>query len=108
MTHIKLASLAHNLPEAWRSTVIAQIGNTNLKIVKMDACAHPEETHTHDEALLVLEGNLHLAIEGIPSVVRPHELCVIPAGVAHAVLPESQGCLLIIDPAASGLFPPSA
>jgi mannose-6-phosphate isomerase-like protein (cupin superfamily) len=101
-----LSSLAQNLPEAWRSLTTAHIGNANLKILRMDACAHAEEVHAHDEAFLVLEGSLHLSIDGESSMLRRHEFCVIPAGVVHGVLPGSSGCLMIMDAAGPAIHPP--
>ena len=39
----------------------------------------------------------HLELDGAPLVVRAGELCVVPAGVPHAVSAGSHGTLLIID-----------
>ena len=97
MTPTNLVVLAQALPEAWRSTVVAGIGDASLKILRMDQAAHEEEMHAHDEAFVVLEGELQLTIAGKPSVLRRHELCVIPAGVLHGVPAGSAGTLLIVD-----------
>jgi quercetin dioxygenase-like cupin family protein len=97
MSVIDLPRAAAQLEQAWRSTRLAGIGGANLKLTRMDAQAYPSETHDYAEALLVLEGELHLELAGAPRVVRAGELCVVPAGVPHAVGAGSHGTLLIVD-----------
>ncbi|MGN2246623.1 cupin domain-containing protein [Frateuria sp. GZRR35] len=58
---------------------------------------YAEETHDCAEALLVLDGELRLHIGGTRRVVHAGELCLVPAGVAHAVDAGSTGTLLIMD-----------
>jgi len=45
----------------------------------------------------VPDGELHLELAGEPVIVRAGELCVVPAGVPHAVTAGSRGTLLIVD-----------
>jgi len=97
MSHFELGSLAAALPAAWRSQVIARIGEANLKLLRMDALPLAEETHAYAEGLLVIDGQLNLELAGQPVVVRRGELYVVSAGVPHAVAGGSTGTLLIID-----------
>lgn len=97
MSHYPLADLARQLPQAWTSCVVARIGQANLKLTRMDAEAHAEETHDYAEGLLVVDGCLQLTVAGQPVTVRSGELYVVPAGTPHMVEPGSMGALLIID-----------
>lgn len=97
MLPIALLDTARDLPEAWRSRVLARIGGAQLKLVRMDGAAYPEESHDFDEGLLVLDGEMMLRMNESMMCVRAGELCVVPAGVAHSVEPGSHGTLLILD-----------
>ena len=97
MTKIDLPSLARTLPHAWRSQVVGRAAGANVKVLRMDAVAYPDETHDFDEALLVLDGRMHLDLQGQRVEVGAGEVCIVPAGIPHAVAPGSHGTLVIID-----------
>ena len=97
MTKTDLTSFASSLPAAWRSTVIGRPGGANFKVVRMDRSGYPEEVHSFDEALLVLDGQLNLCIDGNDVSVAAGQVYIVPAGRPHAVAPGSSGTLIIID-----------
>ncbi|MGS5089838.1 cupin domain-containing protein [Hydrogenophaga sp. A37] len=94
---INLIDAAQALPTAWRSTVLGQAAGANVKVLRMDAAAYPDESHAFDEALLVLDGQMNLDIQGQQIEVTAGEVFIVPAGVPHAVAPGSHGTLVIID-----------
>ena len=94
---LDLHALAARLPQAWQSRLLGNVGEARLKLVRMNPAPYAEETHDYIEALLVLDGELRLRIGGASRVVRAGELCLVPAGLAHAVEAGSTGTLLIID-----------
>ncbi|HEV2539915.1 MAG TPA: cupin domain-containing protein [Frateuria sp.] len=93
---IDLQALAQALP-AWRSQQLGRIGSARLKLLRMDEAPYVEETHDFTEALLVLDGVLRLRVGGVLRVVGAGQLCLLPAGVPHAVDEGSAGSLLIMD-----------
>ncbi|RZJ14426.1 MAG: cupin domain-containing protein [Acidovorax sp.] len=97
MSKIHLASIADQLPNAWRSTIVGQAAGANVKVLRMDALAYPDETHDFDEALLVLDGQMNLDLQGRRVQVAAGEVYIVPAGVPHAVAEGSHGTLVIID-----------
>ena len=94
---VDLAALARELPVAWQSRLLGRVDQARLKLARMDAAPYPAEVHDYTEALLVLEGELRLRIGDALRTVRAGELCLVPAGLAHAVDAGSTGTLLIID-----------
>ncbi|AVS60353.1 cupin [Paracidovorax avenae] len=94
---IDLLAQARDLPAAWRSRVVGRAADANFKIVRMDDAAYPDEIHDFDEALLVLEGQMNLDLQGRCIEVCAGEVFIVPAGVPHAVAPGSHGTLVIID-----------
>jgi len=97
MTPIPLIDAASQLPTAWSSRLVARFGDANLKLVRMDAAAYPQECHDYAEGLLVLDGEMILDMDGQRLRVAAGELFVVPAGVQHSVAPGSRGTLLILD-----------
>ncbi len=97
MNKLNLPDLAASLPSAWRSHLLAQTGQANIKLLRMDSRAYDEEVHNYPEALLVLEGQLELVVNGDACTVRTGEMFVVSAGVPHAVRSGSNGMLLIMD-----------
>lgn len=97
MSHIRLIESARQLPETWSSSVLATFGDANLKLVRMDERAYPEECHDYAEGLLVLDGEMLLQVGAQAIGVQAGEIYIVPAGVPHSVAAGSQGTLLILD-----------
>lgn len=97
MSHIRLVDSAQQLPQPWSSSVLATFGNANLKLVRMDARAYPEECHDYAEGLLVLDGEMRLQVGASVTSVQAGEIYIVPAGIVHSVAAGSRGTLLILD-----------
>lgn len=97
MALVDFESLAADLPKAWTSSIIGQVGPARIKVVRMDDQAYEEETHDYNEGLLVLNGRMMLEVQGEEVVVTTGQMYLAVAGVPHSVLPGSHGTLVIID-----------
>lgn len=97
MNKIDLLRKSSTLAQAWRSVVVGRAAGANVKVLRMDDVAYPDETHDFDEALLVLDGTMNLDVDGQVLSVGQGEVVIVPAGVSHAVAPGSHGTLVIID-----------
>jgi mannose-6-phosphate isomerase-like protein (cupin superfamily) len=97
MTRLDLMETASDLAEAWRSRVLGRVGTASVKVLRMSEMPVEVEVHETDEALIVMDGRLELELGGRAASVTPGELCMVAAGTPHAVLPGSNGTLLIIE-----------
>jgi mannose-6-phosphate isomerase-like protein (cupin superfamily) len=97
MNKSNLLLQASQLSGPWRSVVIGQAAGANVKVLRMDDRAYPNETHEFAEALLVLEGQMNLELQDKIISVKHGEVFIVPAGIPHAVAPGSHGTLVIID-----------
>ncbi|MFJ4478891.1 cupin domain-containing protein [Streptomyces xanthochromogenes] len=97
MTVVDTRSTATELPCAWSSLVLGQVGSTEVKVLRMDGSPLEAESHDTAEALLVMDGVLHLMVDGIEVEVCAGEMYLIEEGVEHAVRPGSHGTLVIIE-----------
>jgi len=98
---IDLKGMAADFPTAWKSAIFGNVASANLKVLRMDECAYEAETHDYAEALVVLEGCMHLSIADRTVAVKAGEVFVVPPGLHHGVAPGSHGTLLIIDPSSA-------
>ena len=58
--------------------------NMLLSIVEFDANSEvPNHTHPHEQAGMVLEGELELDIEGETRLLKPGDVYIIPGDVEH-------------------------
>jgi mannose-6-phosphate isomerase-like protein (cupin superfamily) len=97
MSKTNLVQRAGELPQAWRSVVVGKAAGANVKVLRMDDAAYPDEVHDFDEALLVLDGQMRLEMNGVITEVGAGEVFLVPAGLPHAVAEGSRGTLVIID-----------
>ncbi|WP_330335302.1 cupin domain-containing protein [Streptomyces sp. NBC_00536] len=97
MDATNLLDAATDLPDAWSSRVVGQVGTARVKVLRMDGLPVEVERHDAPEALLVLDGHLALEVDGRPVPVEAGEVYVVPAGTPHAVRPGSRGTLVIVE-----------
>lgn len=97
MSYTDLPQLAEQLPQAWRSQIIARLGSARIKVLRMDTTGLIEEQHPYPEALLVLEGTMNLLVGDDSIPVSAGSVYVVPPGQRHSVGPGSHGTLVIID-----------
>jgi quercetin dioxygenase-like cupin family protein len=97
MSKTNLREVSDALPETWRSEVIGHAAGANVKVIRMDGAASPEDPHPFDEGLLVLDGELKLGIGGEVVTISAGEIYIVPAHTPHAVAAGSHGTLVIID-----------
>lgn len=97
MSLMDLDLISKALPHAWKSTVVGRVGNSNIKVLRMDEMPSAAEVHDYTEGLLVISGQLLLDVDGETVSVGEGQIYLAEAGVPHAVLSGSHGALVIID-----------
>ncbi|MFF8731814.1 cupin domain-containing protein [Streptomyces sp. NPDC015171] len=97
MNLVDVRHTAAEQPDGWSSRLLARVGSSGVKVLRMDGRPLPPESHDTAEALLVLEGTLRLVADGADVDVRAGEMYVVGPGVEHAVRPGSRGTLVIVE-----------
>lgn len=98
---ISLVEKHSQFDDVWSPKRIARLDNYELKLAKgegaFDWHSHVEE----DELFLVTQGVLRIEIEGQdPVILGPGELCVIPKGVSHRPVTQTETVhILLIEKA---------
>ena len=58
--------------------------NMLLSLVEIDANAEvPNHTHPHEQAGIVIEGEMEMGIAGEVRTLKPGEMYIVPGGVEH-------------------------
>ena len=87
--------------EHWRPKVVAEMNGQELKLVKF-AGTFPWHRHElEDELFLVWRGQMTIEFRDRRVTLCPGEFCVVPHGVEHRTLAESEAAALIFEPVAT-------
>ena len=95
---INLADKLSQLTEPWQPRVVAELNDYQFKVAKLDG---EFVWHSHadtDEAFLVVAGQLKIELRDRTVELDAGELFVVPAGVEHRPVAESECQLLLIEP----------
>jgi mannose-6-phosphate isomerase-like protein (cupin superfamily) len=85
--------------EQWRPKVVAQLNGQELKLVKI-AGVFPWHLHDHeDELFLVWRGQMMIEFRDHTVELQPGEFCVVPRGVEHRTMADSEAEVLVFEPA---------
>jgi quercetin dioxygenase-like cupin family protein len=56
-----------------------------------------EHFHAQEEVYEVIEGELEVTIEGVPQIVRPGVVAIVPADARHSIKALTDGRAIIVD-----------
>ena len=84
--------------EHWSPKLVAQVNDTDIKLVKLKG-EFVWHHHDHeDELFLVLKGRLLMQFEDREEWVEPGEFIVVPHGVEHRPVAPEEVHLMLIEP----------
>lgn len=96
---INLGQKFSTFDDHWSPRIIAQMNDIHLKLAKIEGefiwHHHPET----DEVFYVVEGQLLIEFRDHAVELGQGELCVVPRGVEHKPVAESECHILLIEPA---------
>jgi len=101
MTKASLDEKFAAIHEHWRPKVVAALNGQELKLVKFCG-VFPWHHHEHeDELFLVWRGQMVIEFRDRWVVLQPGEFCVVPHGVEHRTMADTEAEVLIFEPAAT-------
>lgn len=98
---ISLGEKHSQFDDVWSPKRIAKLDNYELKLAKGEGAFAWHSHLDEDELFLVTQGILRIEIEGQDSIILgPGELCVIPKGVRHRPVTQTETVhILLIEKA---------
>ncbi|WP_309717902.1 cupin domain-containing protein [Armatimonas sp.] len=101
MEKISLPEKLAQIQEHWRPKVVAELNGQEVKLVKFCGVFPWHHHENEDELFLVWRGTMQLEFRDRIVTLGPGELCVVPRGVEHRTLAESEAEVLLFEPAAT-------
>ena len=93
---INLANKLDEFTEQWSPKVIAQFGDYQFKLAKLEGefvwHRHPDT----EEGFLVLDGLLHIEFRDQSVTLRAGEMCIVPRGVEHKPVASAECHVLLL------------
>ena len=83
----------------WSPKIVAQLSDYHLKIVKVQGEFVWHDHQETDEVFIVLKGHLDIHFRDGVASLSEGEMYVVPKGVEHKPVAESECHILLIEPA---------
>lgn len=98
MEKINIHNKLDSFSEFWQPRIIAQVNDTEIKVVKLkdDFIWHTHELE--DEMFIVVKGKLTIKFRDKDIILEEGEGLTIPRGVEHKPVAESEVHVLLIEP----------
>ena len=99
MEKINLAEKFALINEHWRPKVVGELNGQEVKLVKFSG-AFPWHHHEHeDEMFLAMKGSFRIEFRDKIVELSEGELAIVPHGVEHRPVAESEVEVLLFEPA---------
>lgn len=96
---VNLASKLALMDEHWSPRIVARMNSYEFKVVKFKGVfvwhRHPDT----DETFLVLDGSMQIEFRNGAVGLGRGEMVVVPKGVEHRTIADSECSVLLIEPA---------
>lgn len=101
MEKVNLKGKFSQFSEHWDPKIVAELNGQYVKLVKLQGefvWHHHEE---EDELFLVVKGSLVIQFRDREVALREGEFLVVPAGVEHKPVAESEAWVMLFEPAST-------
>ncbi len=95
---INFAEKLGRFADRWQPRVIAELNDTQFKIVRIEGDFIWHDHAETDEAFLVLDGVLRIDFRDGAVSIGPGEMFVVPKGKEHKPYAEKEVSMLLIEP----------
>lgn len=101
MDKVNLAEKFATFSEPWQPRIVAELNGQHVKVVRLLGEFVWHHHDAEDELFYVLEGTLKMELRDRTLVLEPGELCVVPRGVEHRPVADSEVKVLLFEPAST-------
>jgi mannose-6-phosphate isomerase-like protein (cupin superfamily) len=104
MNRMNKASLSEKfllIHEHWRPRVVAELNGQELKLVKVSGVFPWHHHENEDELFLVWRGRMVIEFRDHRVELKAGEFCVVPRGVEHRTIADTEAEVLVFEPAAT-------
>lgn len=91
------SQIAASLDDLWSPRVIAEVDDAYVKVARLLGTFGWHAHEHEDELFLVLKGELRIELESGAVLLRQGELYVVPKGVRHNPVAESECHVMLVE-----------
>jgi mannose-6-phosphate isomerase-like protein (cupin superfamily) len=95
---VDLAEKLGRIDEHWSPKIVAQVGDTQLKLARIQGTFEWHSHENEDELFLVLDGRMKLEFREGEVWLEQGQLYVVPRGVEHRPVAPKEAQILLIEP----------
>lgn len=97
---VNIEACFNKFNDTFSPKIVAELNGQHVKLVRLEGDKVPWHTHDgEDELFLLLDGVLEVLTRDNLVRLNAGELCVVPHGVEHKVIPIDYVKLLLFEPA---------
>ncbi|BCS88232.1 cupin domain-containing protein [Pseudodesulfovibrio sediminis] len=96
---INLADKFALFSEQWSPKLIGRVNDTDIKIVKIEGEFLWHSHQNEDEMFFVINGKMRMQFRDREVEVNPGECIIVPRGVEHMPVAETETQIMVIEPA---------
>lgn len=85
--------------ELWQPKIVGELNDSHVKIAKVQGEFIWHHHEDEDELFYLLRGTLHIHLrDQEPLVLKEGDMAIIPKGVEHRPVAESEAWIMMIEP----------
>jgi mannose-6-phosphate isomerase-like protein (cupin superfamily) len=96
---VNLAERLRSFEETWTPKIVGEVGDCQVKLVKLEGEFVWHSHEREDELFLVLAGRLTMRLRDGELTLEPGEMVVVPHGVEHCPAAAEPVEVLLFEPA---------
>jgi mannose-6-phosphate isomerase-like protein (cupin superfamily) len=98
MAKVNLREKLELIHDHWNPRIVAEVNDTQVKLVKLQGEFHWHHHDAEDELFLVLHGRLRMEFRDRVEWVEEGEFIVVPHGVEHRPVAPEEVHLILVEP----------
>jgi mannose-6-phosphate isomerase-like protein (cupin superfamily) len=95
---VNIADKLSQVKEHWHPTVVGEVNQDYVKVVKFIGEFVWHHHDNEDEMFLVVKGTMRMQFRDGDVLVHPGEFIIVPKGVEHRPVAESEVHVVLIEP----------
>ncbi len=99
MEKVNLAQKLETFSDHWAPRIVGELNGQHVKVVKVLGAFDWHHHAAEDELFLVLEGRVDIEFRDRAVTLERGEFLVVPRGVEHRPVAETEAHLLMFEPA---------
>jgi mannose-6-phosphate isomerase-like protein (cupin superfamily) len=101
MQKVNIAEKLATFSEHWTPKIVGELNGQQVKLVKFSGEFVWHHHEQEDELFLVVSGRFRMELRDRTIELQPGEMLIVPRGVEHRPVSDSEVCVLLFEPAAT-------